>query len=62
MARKKVRFKVARHLGENVYGHPKALKRGLKVTETVGIRASANGETKTKGILRCAGKADEALC
>jgi small subunit ribosomal protein S4 len=25
------RFKVARHLGENVYGHPKALKRGVKV-------------------------------
>jgi small subunit ribosomal protein S4 len=24
------RFKVARHLGENVYGHPKALKRGVK--------------------------------
>jgi small subunit ribosomal protein S4 len=24
------RFKVARHLGENVYGHPKALKRGIK--------------------------------
>jgi len=24
------RFKRARHLGENVYGHPKALKRGVK--------------------------------
>lgn len=24
------RFKVARHLGENVYGHPKALNRGIK--------------------------------
>lgn len=31
MARKTgPRFKVARHLGENVYGHPKALKRGVK--------------------------------
>lgn len=31
MARKKgPRFKVARRLGENVYGHPKALKRGTK--------------------------------
>ncbi|HHU49354.1 MAG: 30S ribosomal protein S4 [Caldicoprobacterales bacterium] len=31
MARKTgPRFKVARHLGENVYGHPKALKRGIK--------------------------------
>jgi small subunit ribosomal protein S4 len=31
LARKKgPRFKVARHLGENVYGHPKALKRGVK--------------------------------
>ena len=28
---KKPRFKVARHLGENVYNHPKALKRGVKV-------------------------------
>ena len=27
---KKPRFKVARHLGENVYNHPKALKRGIK--------------------------------
>lgn len=27
---KKPRFKVARHLGENVYNHPKALKRGVK--------------------------------
>lgn len=25
------RFKVARHLGENVFNHPKALKRGAKV-------------------------------
>ena len=25
------RFKVARHLGENVFNHPKALKRGVKV-------------------------------
>lgn len=24
------RFKVARHLGENVYGHPKALSKGVK--------------------------------
>ena len=24
------RFKVARHLGENVYGHPKALNKGIK--------------------------------
>ncbi|HPT78595.1 MAG TPA: 30S ribosomal protein S4 [Candidatus Atribacteria bacterium] len=31
MARKRgPRFKVARHLGENVFGHPKALKRGVK--------------------------------
>lgn len=31
MARKTgPRFKVARHLGENVYGHPKALKRRIK--------------------------------
>ena len=31
MARKTgPRFKVARHLDENVYGHPKALKRGVK--------------------------------
>ena len=27
---KKPRFKVARHLGENVYNHPKALKRVIK--------------------------------
>ena len=27
---KKPRFKVARHLEENVYNHPKALKRGVK--------------------------------
>ncbi len=27
---KKPRFKVARHLGVNVYNHPKALKRGIK--------------------------------
>lgn len=27
--RKKPRFKVARHLGENVYNHPKALDRGI---------------------------------
>ena len=27
---KKPRFKVARHLGANVYNHPKALKRGVK--------------------------------
>ena len=27
---KKPRFKVARHLGQNVYNHPKALKRGVK--------------------------------
>jgi len=31
LARKRgPRFKVARHLGENVFGHPKALKRGVK--------------------------------
>ena len=29
------RFKVARHLGENVYGHPKALNKGIKVHRTL---------------------------
>ena len=32
---KKPRFKVARHLGENVYNHPKALKRGVRFMKTV---------------------------
>ena len=31
------RFKLSRHLGANVFGHPKALNRGIKIIDILNM-------------------------